>query len=84
MSDMAELYHQKDEVKILTQLFQKEIEDIKNAKTDSDNKLAELYAKNIKVVPTETLVSSSNRNILENFNLHDKVLLEDKSAACLI
>ncbi len=33
MSDMAELSKERDDLKVLTKLFQKEIEDIKKAKS---------------------------------------------------
>jgi hypothetical protein len=50
LKDLSTLCQSRDERAILHKLFQQDIEDIKNAKSDTDNKLSQLFAKNIKVV----------------------------------
>lgn len=57
----------------MVQLFQKEIEDIKNAKSDTDNKLNEILVKHIKSIPLEFLEANLHQSILEKFHQHDKV-----------
>lgn len=49
----------------MSQLFEKDILDIKNAKSESDNKLSELFAKSIKVVQRETIQNSLGQNHID-------------------
>jgi hypothetical protein len=53
LKDLSTLCQSRDERAILHKLFQQDIEDIKNAKSDTDNKLSQVFAKNIKVIPSE-------------------------------
>ena len=58
MSDMAELSKETDQLAIMSQLFIKEIQSIKNAKTETDNVLNQILVKNIKTVPLDMLSSN--------------------------
>ena len=55
LKDLSALAEINDDLAILQKLFQKDIEDIKNAKSDTDNKLSQIFAKNIKTLPDSTL-----------------------------
>jgi len=57
----------------LQKLFQEDIENIKNAKSDTDNKLSQIFAKNIKTVSTDLLASSISFKFIDGFNQHDKI-----------
>jgi hypothetical protein len=55
LKDLSILCQSRDERAILHKLFQQDIEDIKNAKSDTDNKLSQIFAKNIKVIPSSCI-----------------------------
>ncbi len=55
LKDLSALAELNDQLPILQKLFQKDIEDIKNAKSDTDNKLSQIFAKNIKTVPDSVI-----------------------------
>lgn len=59
---------------MLTKLFQKDIEDIKNAKSDTDNKLSQIFAKHIRTLPAELIDENVQKQLIDSFRSHDKVL----------
>ena len=52
MKDLVDFNKLDDELGIMQNLFQNQINNIKNAKSDTDNKLSQIFAKNIRIVPT--------------------------------
>lgn len=68
----------------MTQLFQKEIEDIRNAKSDTDNKLNEIFIKNIKSISSEFLEKNINQKILDKFHQHDTVQSLENSVGIFV
>lgn len=83
LSDLGEL-GQKDALSVLTQLFLKEIEDIKNAKSDTDNKLTELFVKNIRSIPQEQLAEFANKTVMKDFHQHDQVQSTETSIGLFV
>lgn len=73
LSDMAELAKKEDDLSVLVQLFQKEIEDIKKAKSDTDSKLNEIFLKNVNSISSEVLSLNLNRTLIKGFHHHDQV-----------
>lgn len=73
MNDLSVLA-EKDELTILTQLFQKDIDNIKTSKEDSEqNKLTEAYLKKINSIPSELLVNCLEVKVLAGFSQFDVV-----------
>lgn len=56
---------------MLRKIYQVDIENIRNAKSDTDNKLSQIFAKNIKSVPDELLVDNVGKKVLGGYRLHD-------------
>ena len=73
MKDLVDLNQLTDEFSIMQKLYQIDIDNIKNAKSDTDNKLSQIFAKNIRTVPTETLEENIKLPIIEQYLSHDKV-----------
>lgn len=72
MSDMQVL-RDTPEIDVLKLLFHQEIENIRNSKTEVDNKLNSFYLKNIQSIPYETLESNVAEARPKEFEHHDKV-----------
>lgn len=70
-----------DIIDIMVKLFENDINSIKNAKEDSDNKLSEMFAKTIKTIPKEELEKNIGSVSLDNFNRHDDKMTEDANIA---
>lgn len=73
LKDLAALAETNDELTILKKLYQTDIENIKNAKSDTDNKLSQIFAKNIKTLSEQLLVENVQNKILSSYRQHDKV-----------
>lgn len=58
---------------MLRKIYQVDIENIRNAKSDTDNKLSQIFAKNIRSVSDELLVENVGKKLLGVYRLHDKV-----------
>lgn len=58
---------------MLRKIYQVDIENIRNAKSDTDNKLSQIFAKNIKSVSDEMLVENVGNKLLGGYRLHDNV-----------
>ena len=65
----------------MIKLFDTDINAIKNAKEDSDNKLSEMFAKTIKTIPKEELEKHLGYVSLDTFNQHDNKLTENANIA---
>ena len=55
LKDLAEI-SKGDCSTVMIKLFQEEIENIKNAKSDTDSKLSQSFAKSIKSIPAQTII----------------------------
>jgi hypothetical protein len=73
LKDLSALASMNDEFAILQKLYQQDIENIKNAKSDTDNKLSQIFAKNIKTISNEILAENIQHKILTSYRQHDKV-----------
>ncbi len=58
---------------MLKKLFYDDIENIKNAKSDTDNKLSLLFAKTIKAIPIGLLHQNMFSKEIEHYRRHDTV-----------
>lgn len=81
LKDLAELAKNNDIIDIMIKLFESDINSIKNAKEDSDNKLSEMFAKTIRTIPKEELEKHIGSVTLDTFNRHDDKLIEDSNIA---
>lgn len=73
LKDLSALVEMNDELAILQKLYQHDIENIKNAKSDTDNKLSQIFAKNIKTISNEILTENISHKIISSYRQHDKV-----------
>jgi ubiquitin-like 1-activating enzyme E1 B len=81
MSDLG-LLIEKEPLDVLTQLFQKDIDVIKESKEDSEKKaLAESYLKRIRSLPTELLEKQCGEKVLAGFTGFDRVLTLEESVS---
>jgi ubiquitin-like 1-activating enzyme E1 B len=81
LKDLAELAKNNDILDIMVKLFDTDINAIKNAKEDSDNKLSEIFAKTIQIVPKEELEKHLGSVSLDAFSQHDEKLTENVNIA---
>ena len=84
MNDLAILVEKRED-QILSQLFQKDIENIKTSKQDLDkNKLTEAYLQRIRSIPSDMLSSCMENHILGSFNEFNKVQPVEKSITIFV
>ena len=83
ISDMAALQGD-DAATVLRKLFHTEIENIRNAKADSDSKMAEKLIKSIRSIGEEFISANLNRAIIGQFDAHEKVLPTEDNITLLV
>ena len=77
---MAQLATVDNPAAVMRELFQREIEALKNDKTDTDDKIKEILKKKIRPLPS-SFITEDLQNIIESYSGHNKVQSLEESAS---